>query len=192
MTLKTPMILAALGALTLSACVDPNAYPEDPNARTKSGAIIGGMLGAGDVKLFAAAAAWFAPLPPAKVADDCAATVSPARGSARTRTTRSIIIEPTTCTRTGDVGAIVNTRAAYHAVTMRPSSRRQTRTAAEVTHEPPRQPRNSRTLSTSPREPSRTGTRSCTLRGSWSSVRRSPEKARPPACSMMKAIGLAS
>jgi hypothetical protein len=46
MTLKTPMILAALGALTLSACVDPNAYPEDPNARTKSGAIIGGMLGA--------------------------------------------------------------------------------------------------------------------------------------------------
>jgi hypothetical protein len=40
------LILAALGALTLSACVDPNAYPEDPNARTKSGAIIGGMLGA--------------------------------------------------------------------------------------------------------------------------------------------------
>ena len=46
MTLKTPWILAALGALTLSACVDPNAYPEDPNARTKNGAIIGGMLGA--------------------------------------------------------------------------------------------------------------------------------------------------
>jgi outer membrane protein OmpA-like peptidoglycan-associated protein len=46
MTLKTPLILAALGALTLSACVDPNAYPEDPNARTKNGAIIGGMLGA--------------------------------------------------------------------------------------------------------------------------------------------------
>ena len=37
---------SALGALTLSACVDPNAYPEDPNARAKSGAIIGGMLGA--------------------------------------------------------------------------------------------------------------------------------------------------
>ena len=44
MTLKTPLILAALGALTLSACVDPNAYPEDPNARTKNGAIIGGIV----------------------------------------------------------------------------------------------------------------------------------------------------
>lgn len=43
---KTPLILATLGALSLSACVDPNAYPNDPNARTKSGAIIGGMLGA--------------------------------------------------------------------------------------------------------------------------------------------------
>lgn len=46
MTLKTPLILATLGALTLTACVDPNAYPNDPNARTKNGAVIGGMLGA--------------------------------------------------------------------------------------------------------------------------------------------------
>ncbi|NEY90549.1 OmpA family protein [Tabrizicola oligotrophica] len=46
MTLKTPLILAALGALALTACVDPNAYPNDPNARTKNGAIIGGILGA--------------------------------------------------------------------------------------------------------------------------------------------------
>lgn len=46
MTFKTPMILATLGALALSGCVDPNAYPSDPNARTKNGAIIGGMLGA--------------------------------------------------------------------------------------------------------------------------------------------------
>lgn len=44
--LKTPLILATLGALSLSACVDPNAYPNDPNARTKNGAIIGGILGA--------------------------------------------------------------------------------------------------------------------------------------------------
>jgi len=46
MTLKTPLILAAIGALTLSACVDPNAYPDDPNARTKGGAVLGGLLGA--------------------------------------------------------------------------------------------------------------------------------------------------
>jgi len=46
MTFKTPLILATLGALSLSACVDPNAYPDDPNARTKNGAIIGGLMGA--------------------------------------------------------------------------------------------------------------------------------------------------
>lgn len=46
MTMKTPLILAAIGALTLSACVDPNAYPDDPNARTKGGAVLGGLLGA--------------------------------------------------------------------------------------------------------------------------------------------------
>lgn len=46
MTFKTPLILATLGAFALSACVDPNAYPDDPNARTKNGAIIGGIIGA--------------------------------------------------------------------------------------------------------------------------------------------------
>ncbi len=46
MTFKTPLILATLGALSLSACVDPNAYPNDPNTRTKNGAVLGGLLGA--------------------------------------------------------------------------------------------------------------------------------------------------
>ncbi|MDQ2067440.1 OmpA family protein [Xinfangfangia sp. CPCC 101601] len=44
--MKSPLVLAAAGLLTLTACVDPNAYPDDPNARTKNGAIIGGILGA--------------------------------------------------------------------------------------------------------------------------------------------------
>lgn len=44
--LKTPLILATLGALALTGCVDPNAYPNDPNARTKNGAVLGGILGA--------------------------------------------------------------------------------------------------------------------------------------------------
>ena len=44
--MKTPLLMAAAGLLTLTACVDPNAYPDDPNARTKNGAIIGGILGA--------------------------------------------------------------------------------------------------------------------------------------------------
>jgi len=44
--MKTPFLLAASGLLALTACVDPNAYPDDPNARTKNGAIIGGILGA--------------------------------------------------------------------------------------------------------------------------------------------------
>lgn len=46
MTFKTPLILATMGALTLSACVDPNTYPNDPNARAKNGAMLGGILGA--------------------------------------------------------------------------------------------------------------------------------------------------
>ena len=46
MMMKTPLILAAAGTLFLTACVDPNAYPDDPNARTKNGAVIGGLLGA--------------------------------------------------------------------------------------------------------------------------------------------------
>lgn len=43
---KTPILLAAGAALTLAGCVDPNAYPNNPNARTQNGAIIGGMAGA--------------------------------------------------------------------------------------------------------------------------------------------------
>jgi outer membrane protein OmpA-like peptidoglycan-associated protein len=46
MMMKTPLILAAVGTLMLTACVDPNAYPDDPNARQRSGAIIGGLTGA--------------------------------------------------------------------------------------------------------------------------------------------------
>ena len=46
MMMKTPLILAVAGTLSLSACVDPNAYPDDPNGRTKSGAVLGGLIGA--------------------------------------------------------------------------------------------------------------------------------------------------
>lgn len=44
--MKTSLILAMAGTLALSACVDPNAYPNDPNARTRNGAVIGGLVGA--------------------------------------------------------------------------------------------------------------------------------------------------
>jgi outer membrane protein OmpA-like peptidoglycan-associated protein len=43
---KLPLVLAFGSLLIATACVDPNAYPDDPNARTKSGAIMGGILGA--------------------------------------------------------------------------------------------------------------------------------------------------
>lgn len=43
---KTPFLLATCATLALSACVNPNAYPDNPNARTQNGAIIGGMAGA--------------------------------------------------------------------------------------------------------------------------------------------------
>jgi outer membrane protein OmpA-like peptidoglycan-associated protein len=46
MMMKSPLFLAVAGILALTACVDPNAYPDDPNARTKNGAVIGGLLGA--------------------------------------------------------------------------------------------------------------------------------------------------
>ena len=46
MTFTKPLILCTLAAFTLGACVDPNAYPDDPNARARSGAIMGGILGA--------------------------------------------------------------------------------------------------------------------------------------------------
>jgi len=43
---KTPLILATASVLALTACVDPNAYPNDPNARSRNGAILGGLTGA--------------------------------------------------------------------------------------------------------------------------------------------------
>ncbi len=47
MMMKTPFILAVAGTMSLTACVvDPNAYPDDPNARQRQGAIIGGLTGA--------------------------------------------------------------------------------------------------------------------------------------------------
>jgi outer membrane protein OmpA-like peptidoglycan-associated protein len=62
MTFKTPLIIATLGAFSLGACVDPNAYPNDPHGRTKDGAIVGAIIGGviggsqkGDNKLLKAA-----------------------------------------------------------------------------------------------------------------------------------------
>lgn len=46
MTFKTSIALATASLLALTACVDPNAYPNNPNARAQSGAIIGGLAGA--------------------------------------------------------------------------------------------------------------------------------------------------
>lgn len=46
MNFKTPLLLSAASLLALTACVDPNAYPDDPNARARNGAIIGGLAGA--------------------------------------------------------------------------------------------------------------------------------------------------
>ena len=46
MMMKTHLILAAAGTVFLTACVDPNAYPNDPNARQRNGAVIGGLVGA--------------------------------------------------------------------------------------------------------------------------------------------------
>jgi outer membrane protein OmpA-like peptidoglycan-associated protein len=43
---KLPLILASVSLLATTACVDPNAYPDDPNGRTKSGAVLGGLIGA--------------------------------------------------------------------------------------------------------------------------------------------------
>ena len=58
---KSPLLLALAGVVTLSACVDPYAYPDDPNARQKQGAVLGALTGAavgassGDDKLAKAA-----------------------------------------------------------------------------------------------------------------------------------------
>lgn len=46
MIFKTPLLVATASLMALTACVDPNAYPDDPNARAKNGAIIGGLAGA--------------------------------------------------------------------------------------------------------------------------------------------------
>lgn len=46
MIFKTPLMVASASLLALTACVDPNAYPNDPNARARNGAIIGGLAGA--------------------------------------------------------------------------------------------------------------------------------------------------
>lgn len=60
--MKSKLTLLALAGVTaLSACVDPNAYPNDPNARQKNGVVIGALTGAalgassGDDKLEKAA-----------------------------------------------------------------------------------------------------------------------------------------
>jgi len=47
MMMKTRVILGLCGVLALSGCeLDPNAYTNDPNARAKSGAVIGALSGA--------------------------------------------------------------------------------------------------------------------------------------------------
>ena len=46
MTKKTPLILATASMLALSACVTPIDNPNDPNANARSGAVIGGLVGA--------------------------------------------------------------------------------------------------------------------------------------------------
>ncbi|MFZ1467942.1 MAG: OmpA family protein [Paracoccaceae bacterium] len=44
--IKAPLLLAAAGIFTLTACVDPNAYPNDPSARQKQGVALGALAGA--------------------------------------------------------------------------------------------------------------------------------------------------
>ena len=46
MMFKTPVLFSVIAVMGLTACVDPNAYPDDPNARAKNGAIMGGLIGA--------------------------------------------------------------------------------------------------------------------------------------------------
>jgi outer membrane protein OmpA-like peptidoglycan-associated protein len=47
MRITTPISLSMLAVLAVTACAppDPNAYPNDPNARTKTGAIAGALIG---------------------------------------------------------------------------------------------------------------------------------------------------
>ncbi len=46
MKLKTPLLLATVGALALAGCTDTAVNTNDPNQRTKEGAVVGGLLGA--------------------------------------------------------------------------------------------------------------------------------------------------
>lgn len=50
MNMRFPLILSGTALFALSACVDPNNVPDDPNAYTRggavTGAVIGGLLGA--------------------------------------------------------------------------------------------------------------------------------------------------
>ena len=43
---KFPLLLASASLLAATACVDPNAYPDDPNARQKQGIALGALAGA--------------------------------------------------------------------------------------------------------------------------------------------------
>lgn len=45
MNARFPLILGTVSLLGLTACVDPNAYPNDPNARARGGAITGAIIG---------------------------------------------------------------------------------------------------------------------------------------------------
>lgn len=44
--IRLPLLLATAGTMALTACVDPNAYPNDPNARQRNGAVLGAVAGA--------------------------------------------------------------------------------------------------------------------------------------------------
>ena len=46
MILNKTLLLSTIALMGLTACVDPNAYPDQPNARATNGAIIGGVAGA--------------------------------------------------------------------------------------------------------------------------------------------------
>jgi outer membrane protein OmpA-like peptidoglycan-associated protein len=54
MTFRLPLMLATVSALALAGCEapNPNAYPNDPNARTKNGALTGALIGAGAAAIF--------------------------------------------------------------------------------------------------------------------------------------------
>ena len=46
MMIKTPIALAVIGTLGLTACADQTTRIQDPNYRAQNGAVIGGLLGA--------------------------------------------------------------------------------------------------------------------------------------------------